>query len=112
MAAMASASSLASQQFSGLRRSFSISSAWSSSTNALFFENSQSQIRFSTSRRAPRGVVAMAGSGKVRLLALIPSRVQSLISIEIDGHSFHNMLILVHSKKYGTFGTQRSALIG
>lgn len=60
MAAVASASALASQQFSGLRSSSSISS----STNALFFESTQSRIRFSTSRRAPRGVVAMAGSGK------------------------------------------------
>lgn len=57
---MASTSSLASQQFSGLRRSFSISS----SSNALFLESGQSQIRLSSSRKPTRGVVAMAGSGK------------------------------------------------
>lgn len=58
---MASTSSLAaSQQFSGLRRSFSISST----SNALFLESGQSQIRLSSSRKPTRGVVAMAGSGK------------------------------------------------
>ncbi|XP_020277237.1 triosephosphate isomerase, chloroplastic [Asparagus officinalis] len=57
-----SASSLASQQFSGLRRSFSISP--SSSSNGLFFEGVQSKIRLCSSIRGPRGVVAMAGSGK------------------------------------------------
>ncbi|KAM0946654.1 putative triose-phosphate isomerase [Dioscorea sansibarensis] len=77
-AAMASNSSLASSQlhsglkrpagtfacpqFSGLRRGTE-----SSATQALFFQHTQAQLRVSSSsRRAPtRGVVAMAGSGKV-----------------------------------------------
>ncbi|KAJ0968708.1 hypothetical protein J5N97_021585 [Dioscorea zingiberensis] len=75
-AAMASTSSLASSklpsgpkrpagafacpQFTGLRRDNQ-----SSAAQMLFFQHAQKQLRVSSSsRRAPRGVVAMAGSGK------------------------------------------------
>lgn len=70
---MMSATSLASQQFSGRRRSFSTSTSSSSSTN-------ESRIRFSSSVRAPRGVTARVGLGKVRSLALISFQVLSLVA--------------------------------
>nr|CAD1821346.1 unnamed protein product [Ananas comosus var. bracteatus] len=68
----ASSSSLASHlshNFAGLRRGGGSkgepSSASSPSTNALFFDRAASRLRVaSSSRRPPRGVVAMAGSGK------------------------------------------------
>lgn len=59
--------SAVSTQFSGLRRSF-LKLENSVSTQSSFFQNVDSHLRLSSSsRRCPRGVVAMAGSGKVLL---------------------------------------------
>ncbi|KNA04463.1 hypothetical protein SOVF_199480 [Spinacia oleracea] len=56
--------SAVSTQFSGLRRSF-LKLENSVSTQSSFFQNVDSHLRLSSSsRRCPRGVVAMAGSGK------------------------------------------------
>ncbi|XP_021775937.1 triosephosphate isomerase, chloroplastic [Chenopodium quinoa] len=56
--------SVVSTQFSGLRRSF-LKLESSVSTQSSFFQNVDSHLRLSSSsRRAPRGVVAMAASGK------------------------------------------------
>ena len=63
------AGTFACAQFSGLRRGTE-----SSATQALFFQHTQAQLRVSSSsRRAPtRGVVAMAGSGKVVVFNFSP----------------------------------------
>ncbi|XP_021753136.1 triosephosphate isomerase, chloroplastic-like [Chenopodium quinoa] len=56
--------SVVSTQFSGLRRSF-LKLESSVSTQSSFFQNVDSHLRLSSSsRRGPRGVVAMAASGK------------------------------------------------
>ncbi|WOK92882.1 triosephosphate isomerase, chloroplastic-like [Canna indica] len=57
----AAASSLASQ-FSGLRRE--VLSREVAPPTALFLRSVQSQLRIPSTRRPPRGVVAMAGTGK------------------------------------------------
>ncbi|RWW22527.1 hypothetical protein GW17_00013261 [Ensete ventricosum] len=61
----ATASSLASQ-FSGLRRE--VLSREAAPSTALFVRSVRSRIRLPASCRPPRGVVAMAGTGKVPLL--------------------------------------------
>ena len=60
---MSNHNSLMSTQFSGLRRSFSKFQT-SVSTHSLF-QQVNSQLRMVSPRRGSRGVVAMAGSGKV-----------------------------------------------
>nr|GLL28416.1 triosephosphate isomerase, chloroplastic-like [Ipomoea trifida] len=61
---MAVASTSLASQFSGLRPVSKFDSSPSLSTTHSFFQNLHSHLRLSTSRKACRPVVAMAGSGK------------------------------------------------
>nr|GMD09814.1 triosephosphate isomerase, chloroplastic-like [Ipomoea batatas] len=61
---MAVASTSLASQFSGLRPVSKLDSSPSLSTTHSFFQNLHSHLRISTSRKACRPVVAMAGSGK------------------------------------------------
>nr|GMD07053.1 triosephosphate isomerase, chloroplastic-like [Ipomoea batatas]GMD08626.1 triosephosphate isomerase, chloroplastic-like [Ipomoea batatas] len=61
---MAVASTSLASQFSGLRPVSKLDSSPSLSTTHSFFQNLHSHLRLSTSRKACRPVVAMAGSGK------------------------------------------------
>nr|GMD04999.1 triosephosphate isomerase, chloroplastic-like [Ipomoea batatas] len=61
---MAVASTSLASQFSGLRPVSKLDSSQSLSTTHSFFHNLHSHLRLSTSRKACRPVVSMAGSGK------------------------------------------------
>uniref|UniRef100_A0A803LGJ7 Triosephosphate isomerase n=1 Tax=Chenopodium quinoa TaxID=63459 RepID=A0A803LGJ7_CHEQI len=76
--------SVVSTQFSGLRRSF-LKLESSVSTQSSFFQNVDSHLRLSSSsRRAPRGVVAMAASGKNGTKESISKLVSDLNSATLE----------------------------